>query len=68
MNFWVLSFNSFAVVVVQISPATDKEQLDLVLLMDLLVKMLHLEPVKRITPQSILGHSFVTSMAAFIAG
>ncbi|CAF99493.1 unnamed protein product [Tetraodon nigroviridis] len=49
-------------------PVTDKEKLDLVLLLDLLVKTLHLEPAKRITPQKILKHGFVTSFTAIIAG
>lgn len=52
----------------QVFPVTDKEKLDLDLLTDLLVKMLHLEPAKRITPQKILKHGFVTSLAAFITG
>lgn len=54
--------------VFQVFPVADEDKLDLVLLMDLLVQMLHLEPAKRITPQKILEHGFVTSLAAFIAG
>ena len=41
---------------------TDEEKLDLVLFVALLKKMLHLEPVKRITPQKILKHRFVTTL------
>lgn len=67
MKLQVLSLKHFFIVF-QVFPVRDKEKLDLVLLMDLLAKMLHLEPTKRITPQKILKHGFVTSLAAFIAG
>ncbi|TWW65426.1 Homeodomain-interacting protein kinase 1 [Takifugu flavidus] len=42
-------------------PVNDEEKLDLVLFVDLLIKMLHLEPGKRITPQQILKIRFLTS-------
>lgn len=61
MNFRVLSLNSCYHF--QAFPTTDEEKLDLVLFVALLKRMLHLEPVKRITPQKILKHRFVTRLA-----
>lgn len=45
----------------QVFPIKDEDKLDLALFVDLLIKMLHLEPGKRITPQQILKHRFLTS-------
>lgn len=65
MNFQVLSLN-LCFVFFQAFPTTNEERLDLVLFVVLLKKMLHLEPAKRITPQKILRHRFVTGLTAVI--
>lgn len=64
MKFRVLSLSSRYFF--KAFPTTDGEKLDLVPFLVLLKKMLHLEPAKRITPQKILKHRFVTSLTAVI--
>lgn len=61
MSAVLLLLNIFTAIFFQVFPIKDEDKLDLALFVDLLIKMLHLEPGKRITPQQILKHRFLTS-------